>query len=409
MLLCILTFEKIRDFSSMEPIKKILVCSAPFKEHLSSREVNLAISKGLAVGECDIQSLQIADGGDGTLDVFSSIYNNNVKKVTVKNPQGIKIITSYLQIKQKAVIELAKASGLATIQGKNDALTASTYGTGQLIRHAIDQGIRKIVICLGGSATTDCGIGILVALGVRFYDDKGSTFQPQGGKDLLKIVSIDSEIQTNKKIEFECLCDGFSVLGGKKGAWSWAKTKGATEKDSLILKAGIEHFINLIKHQQNKSIAILPCGGCAGGVAAGLYAFFNTKLLYGPKIIFSLIKFDTYCRNSDLVITGEGTFDERTFEGKDVSHVLSRCRRYEKPCIVVTGRNLVSPTKWKKYGITAVFETNEDNFPLEKIRTLRLGPHFLANVGKSIVDFLKEKNLSKKNQLFFTGADAQIS
>jgi glycerate 2-kinase len=240
-----------------------------------------------------------------------------------------------------AVIEMANASGLRLLSDKElNPLKASSYGTGELIKKALGIGVNKIILCIGGSATVDGGCGILSALGIKFLNAEGLELDASP-QHLLQMETIDSS-ETDNRI-FSCeliiLCDVENrLLGGNGAASVFGPQKGASEKDIVLLESFLEKFARITMKQKEKDITTLPSGGAAGGVAAGLYGWLNASLVKGINYFLDLTFFDKSLQNSDLVITGEGSIDEQTLNGKGPFGVALRAKQKRLPVIGIAGK-----------------------------------------------------------------------
>ena len=242
---------------------------------------------------------------------------------------------------QTAVIELADASGLRLLlPGEYDPLHANTYGTGELIKQALDREVKKIILCIGGSATVDAATGMMQALGVKFYDHKTDELQnlPASLITLSRIdlSGIDKRLQNTELI---VLCDVENTLLGSHGAASnFGPQKGASEKDVQQLENALAIFCRVVSDYTGKDIASVKYGGAAGGVAAGLYALMEAKLVNGIDYFLGLTGFDAALQQADLLITGEGSIDIQTLQGKGPFGVAKRAKQKSIPVIGLAGK-----------------------------------------------------------------------
>jgi len=243
----------------------------------------------------------------------------------------------YLLDNGVAYIELAIASGLAHLKKEErNPLKTNNRGTGLLIKSAIEKGAKKIVLCLGGSATTEAGLSIALELGYRFYNEKGNIIEPTGG-NLLDIV--DYEKSTNlSKLKFEILCDVNNPLYGKNGAaYVYGPQKGADEKAVELLDKGLEHIATLILQKEGIDINSTQGAGAAGGIAGGLLGLFNAQLISGFDFLNDLVGLEEQIKQSNLIITGEGNFDASSLQGKVIGNIIELCNKYNKPAVVIAG------------------------------------------------------------------------
>jgi len=325
---------------------KILLIPDSFKGSLSSKEVAEALKRGLkkVLRKTEIEIKPFADGGEGFVEALYYSIGGKLKRKEVTSPLiNRKTRGKYLLWKDYAVIEMAQASGLNLLKREEYApLYTTTKGTGELIRDAIERGIKKIILGLGGSATVDFGAGILSQLGIKLLDRNGKEIQPSGGF-LNRIRRIEFEEFYKKiknKIEFIIASDVKNPLLGKEGAVNaYAPQKGAGPREIKILNKNFEYFANFIKREYKIDVGSFKGGGAAGGISAGLKAFFkNIKIKSGGKLFFELTGLDKKINQYDILITGEGKIDRQTLKGKAVKVVLDFAKKYNnKKVIAVCG------------------------------------------------------------------------
>jgi glycerate kinase len=297
----------------------------------------------------------------------------------VGDPLGRKITSSFGLIDEgrTAVIEMADASGLRLLSSNElNPLKASSYGTGDLIKAALDSGVKKIILCIGGSATVDGGCGILSALGVKFLNEGGNEILASP-ESLLELASVDTT-ELDKRI-YDCeliiLSDVQNKLLGQEGAAAvFGPQKGASENDVAKLETMLERFAAITMRQQGKDITSIPSGGAAGGVAAGLYGWLNAKLVNGINYFLDLTHFDKSLQEADLVITGEGSIDIQTLNGKGPFGVAERAKQKGIPVIGIAGK-----------------------VPLEKNESLYQYFDVLLSVGNEPSDLAAALKTSKQN------------
>lgn len=321
---------------------KFLFISDSFKGSLTSSQTITLLTK--AVNEvfenCECIGIPVADGGEGTVTAVVNATAGHTVSTTVHDPLMNKIRAEYGVFGDKAMIEMAAASGLPLVPAKlRNPMNTSTYGTGELIRHALDNGYRDISVAIGGSATNDGGMGCMRALGVKFLDRKGHLLAG-AGRDLASIVRIDTSC-IDKRIsecKFTVMCDVSNPLCGKNGAtYTFAKQKGADEKSLEILENGMRHYQNLIKEQLGVDCDKIRGMGAAGGLGAALYVFCDGKMRSGIDTMLDLIGFDNLLRDVDLVITGEGRADSQSVCGKVMQGVGLRAKAKQIPVIGLCG------------------------------------------------------------------------
>lgn len=327
--------------SNQIQVMRVLLCPDKFKDSLTAAEVCDALAQGIKKShpEAIIQSLPLADGGEGTLDVIREIFGGDWVKVLVKDPLFRPIEAPYLWVEEgrQAFIEMSRASGieLLTNEERNPALT-STWGTGELILDAINQGAKRITLTVGGSATNDAGMGMAAALGYRFLDEQGDELAPKG-ENLVHIRQIiPSPIEAKlREIQFQVATDVRHVLHGPQGAAHvFAKQKGADDDMIRQLDNGL---INLSTFFTNKEIAQSPGAGAAGGLGAGAMFFLQASIHLASEWILDLVSFDQHAAQADVIISGEGKIDVQSWEGKLISTVIQRSQVLQKPIILVCG------------------------------------------------------------------------
>ena len=289
---------------------KIIVAPQSFKGSLSAKEATLIISQSVSeiFPDSDIVQIPIADGGDGTLETIIDATNGEIKTATVRGPLNDKINASWglfdsADSKKTAIIEMARSSGLALLDPENlNPYIATTYGTGELILEAINNGCKKIILGIGGSATNDCGVGLANALGIKFIDNQGNQII-HDVKNFTNINMIDLSGINPKlnDIQFEVACDVTNKLCGKEGAsYIYGPQKGANVNDIKILDENLLHLGSVINKQLNIDVLNISGGGAAGGLGAGMVAFFNANLKPGVEIIFESLNVEERIQNSVL-------------------------------------------------------------------------------------------------------------
>tara|TARA_B100001250_G_scaffold232532_1_gene199681 strand:- start:6120 stop:7256 length:1137 start_codon:yes stop_codon:yes gene_type:complete len=325
-------------------IKKILLSPQEFKESLSGYEVASAMKEGILRVDplVNIEISPVADGGDGTLKTMVDVTNGNIVEETVENPLGDQIQAEWgkLGTSQTAVIEMARASGLALLkENEKSALKTTTYGTGQLFKSALDQGIKKFILAIGGSATNDGGAGFATAIGARLLDKNNNAIYPSGENlSLIDKIDLSNLDQRIKDIEVQVACDVNNPLCGETGASAiFGPQKGASNNDIDILDSNLLHWSELIKDQMGKDVKDIPGAGAAGGLGAGLMAFVNAELALGADIVLNTLDYDKKLKDIDLVIVGEGQTDKSTQYNKSPVAVSTRAKKLGIPVICISG------------------------------------------------------------------------
>jgi len=325
-------------------LKKIVIACDKYKGNLTALQVCSIIQMAAADVGRQVETVinPMADGGEGTVDTLVESYGGNYVETEVRNPIGeiIKARFGLIENGKTAIIEMSSASGLALIpQEKRNPLHTTTFGTGQLIKKALDSGCRKIIIGIGGSATNDGGVGAAQALGINFMDINKIPVG-SGGKELIKINGIDisGAHPAIRNSEIMVACDVDNPLLGKKGAaYVYGPQKGADRETVRILDRGLAHFAGIVKKELGIDVRRIKGAGAAGGLGAGLVAFLNAKLLPGTDLIISATGLEEKIKNADLVITGEGSMDNQTFYGKSSYGVAVLAKKYGVPVITING------------------------------------------------------------------------
>ena len=331
----------------MKKAPVIAIAPDSFKGALSAEGVAQAIADGLAESfpKAEFRLIPMADGGEGMVDAWAASTGAKRITATVQDPLGrpVKAEYAYEPSTCTAVIEMAAASGLPLLApGERNPLVTSTYGTGELVRDALDHGARHIILGIGGSATNDGGAGMAAALGVRLLDAKGHEL-PSGGAALARLSSIDlSGLDARvAKTRFEAACDVTNPLCGPNGASAvYGPQKGASKKDVKTLDAALLHFAEVAASTSGVAKRARPeaaGAGAAGGLGFGLMVFCGAKLRSGVKIIAESVRLRERLEGCDLVITGEGRLDSQTVNGKTPAGVAKVAKQAGVPCIAICG------------------------------------------------------------------------
>ncbi|MBQ4150540.1 MAG: glycerate kinase [Clostridia bacterium] len=350
---------------------KIIVATDSFKGTISASEATEIIADALSekLPTSKIIKMPIADGGEGSTDCFVDALGGGYVVTTVKNCffEDVQVKIGIVEAGETAIVEMAQAAGLAFAEGRKNPLLTTTYGVGQMISVAAGLGVKRILLCLGGSATNDLGCGAAAALGVRFIDANGEETLPLGGT-LDEVVSIDTSFvpQNIRDIEFICLCDVKSTLTGESGAARmFAPQKGASEKAVELLEANAFHMQEVILRDLGMDLSCLEGGGAAGGFGAGAVAFLGATIRGGIDEILLRIGFENALEDADAVITGEGRADEQSSKGKAVSGVISVAKKHDVPVLVIAG----SAGNTDALGADAVFSTVSDFCSFEDVKS----------------------------------------
>lgn len=324
-------------------MRQIVIATDSFKGSLSSSEVAEAFAEGWheILPDCNIRKVQVADGGEGTMEALVETLRGDYVEVEVHDPLHRIIEARYGIVNgTTAVIEMAAASGLPllTDQERNPMKT-STYGTGEMIVDALERGCRNILLGIGGSATNDCGVGMFRALGYRFLDAKGNELVG-GGEILARIATIDdsNRAQALDECRFIVACDVTNPLYGKQGAaYIFAPQKGADATMVEALERGLRNFAEVVKRHNGADIGETEGAGAAGGLGGGIMALLDGRLERGVELVLREMAFDSIIADCDLVITGEGRLDYQTVMGKAPSGVLAAAQKQGIPVIAIGG------------------------------------------------------------------------
>lgn len=371
----------------------ILIAPNAFKNSLHASAVAKFIGEGLQQSKlnCSFECFPIGDGGDGTAALIIAKQNGNIQNVEAHDALGRKIDSSFGLIDggNTAVIELADASGIKFFKPHElDPLRASTFGTGELIKHALDKGVNKIILCIGGSATVDGGTGILEALGIRFLNNENEILRglPESLNNLgtIDISNLDTRILD---CELVILCDVKNKLLGENGAPKiFGPQKGASDEDVNKLEKALTKFRDLALLQAGLDMSIIEHGGAAGGVAAGLATFCNAKLVDGIDHFLALTSFNEALQKADLVITGEGSIDAQTLEGKGPYGVALRAKEKNISVIGIAGKVPLTAGKDLQNYFAALLSIN--NEPAEISEAIKNTQGNLIRTAKVIGDLL---------------------
>jgi glycerate kinase len=322
---------------------KIVAAPNALKGSLSPFEAAAAMAAGArrAVAQAEVVELGIADGGDGTAEVICRARGGVFRDVTAADPLGRARAARYGWLEEgTAVIDVATASGLALLQrDERDALTATSFGTGELLRAALAAGAKRVVLGVGGSATVDGGAGILEGLGARLLDRDGRAL-PRGGAALARLERIDLSglVEAARKVPIEIACDVDSRLLGEHGAARmFGPQKGATAEGVEELEAALAHFAGVVKRDFGRDIAGVTSGGAAGGIAAGLHGVLGAKLLPGVDLVLDAVGFDQALGGAALCITAEGLLDRQSLRNKGPFGVARRAAARGVPVVVLGG------------------------------------------------------------------------
>lgn len=326
-----------------EVTMKFLFASDSFKGTLSSEQIITLLDAAAknVFPDCETMGIPVADGGEGTIDAVISVLHGSIYEVDVHGPLMEEVVSRYGETGNgAAVIEMAAASGLPMVPvDKRDPRVTTTYGTGELIKTALDRGCRDITIAIGGSATNDGGMGAMRALGIHFLDENGEEL-PGCGNDLARVADIDISglHRAVKDAKFTIMCDVNNPLTGPDGAtYTFGKQKGGSPEILDELEQGMIHYAALIREKMGTDVDQIPGSGAAGGLGAAFCVFLKAEMKSGIETVLDLIHFDELLEGVDLVITGEGRIDWQSAFGKVPSGIGNRCRKKGIPAIAIVG------------------------------------------------------------------------
>lgn len=368
---------------------KIIIAPDSFKDSLSAAGVAQAIAQGLAQVWPDAQLVQcpMADGGEGTVEAVLAACNGQLRSQTVQGPLGGRVQAhwGWLADSHTAIIEMAEASGLQLVApGQRDACASSTFGTGELIRAALDQGARRIILAIGGSATNDGGAGAMLALGVQLFDAHDQPLAPGGlalgGLARIRLENLDPRLA---QVSFEIAADVNNPLCGAHGASAiFGPQKGASPAQVQQLDAALGHFADHCAKVLPEDVRDEPGSGAAGGLGFAAKAFLGAQFRAGVEVVAELVGLDAAVCGADLVITGEGRFDAQTLRGKTPFGVARIARRHKVPVIVLAGTLGDGYEQMYTHGVDAAFALPSGPMSLEE--ACREAPRLLRERASDI-------------------------
>jgi glycerate kinase len=350
---------------------RIVIAPDSFKGTNSSLKVAGLIEQGIlkVFPKAEIRKVPVADGGEGTVEAVITGVGGRWEESAVNDPLGRGIMARWGSTPDFAVIEMAEASGLPLLaESEKNPLITSTYGTGQLIEEALNQGFRKILIGLGGSATNDGGAGMARALGIRFLDKEGMEIS-DGGGDLHRLEKINMDQIDPRIIETEIIIasDVTNPLLGEKGATATYSTqKGADKAMQLLLEEGLTNLADKTETLLEQRFRETPGAGAAGGLGFGLLAFCGARISSGIDTVLDFMSFDQIISTANLVITGEGRMDGQSIYGKVPAGIAKRCKERKIPLLAIVGDMLGSMDDLYNLGVSSVMSTVPRAMSLEE-------------------------------------------
>ncbi len=350
----------------------VLIAVDSFKGSLSSQKAGEAITAGIkrVFPEATTDIIIMADGGEGTVEAIVQAGKGRTQTMRVTSPIGESIEAILGQLPDGTVIlEMASASGLPLVpKEKRNPWVTTTWGTGELIRKAMDLGAKHIVIGIGGSATNDGGAGMAQALGARLLDKEGQELGPGGGSlerlETIDLTGLDPRLAATK---ITVMCDVDNPLCGPRGASAiYGPQKGATPDMVERLDQNLRHFAQKIKEQHGMDLIDVPGAGAAGGLGAGLMAFTGAELKTGIEAILDTVGFDKMLEQADIVITGEGRIDGQSIYGKVPMGVAKRAKKYGKPTMAIVGSIGPGSESLYQHGLSSILAIANGPMPLEE-------------------------------------------
>ncbi len=348
---------------------KILIAPDSFKGTLTANEVCDIIGQAFAdtIKTAEITKFPAADGGEGLCACLKQIIGGETVKTDVSGVFFEKMTAEYLMLNDKtAVIETAACAGLPLAGDNKNPEKATTYGVGELITHAAENGATKILLGLGGSATNDCGFGMASALGYEFTDENGNVFIPTG-ETLCKVKHI-AQPENPIDIPVTAACDVENPLFGKNGAaYVFAPQKGADADMVKRLDNGLCHASEIISRDLNKLVSEIKGSGAAGGMGAGAVAFLGAELKKGIDILLDAADFDEKAAKADLIVTGEGRLDFQSVNGKVISGIAQRAVKHDKPVIAICGSRGEGAERIMELGVSEFYFSSTTAKPFSEI------------------------------------------
>lgn len=378
---------------SQRMYNKIVVASDSFKGSLTSLGVAEAAAKAIdeVCPECEVVKVDVADGGEGTMDALRGTLGGRKILIEVSDPLGRPVQASYVILDDgvTAVLEMASASGLPLLTpAERNPMKTSTFGTGQLIADALNKGCRKFLVGIGGSATNDAGMGMLQALGVRFFDAEGNLLQGKGESlELVQSIDRNSLCEGLTESEFIVACDVDAPLYGQKGAaYVFAPQKGADSDMVQQLDMGLKHFACKVLSYNITSddLSHVAGAGAAGGLGFGFIAFLNARLERGIEMVLDAIGFDSIIEKADLIITGEGRIDSQTLTGKTPFGVLQRAKKQDIPVVAIGGSVTLDPHAALEAGFAGVYAVTPEGMLLETAMRPDVASENISNTVRNI-------------------------
>lgn len=369
---------------------KFLIAPSNLKDCLPAKDVAGIIENSIqkVLPYAEIKTIPMADGGEGTVEAIVDALKGTYHNAIVSDPfmRPVEAIFGLVDENKTAILEMAAASGIQLLKlDERNPLRTNTFGTGELIKAALNKGCKKIILGVGGSSTNDAGVGALMALGIKFYNSKGDLLSNIGGK-LTQINYFDtSEIdQRLTATELQIACDVVNPMTGPDGAsLVFSHQKGADKAMSEFLELNLQHFAMLINKQIGININEYNGSGAAGGLGGGLMAFTNARLISGFEIIRDITKLEDQIKWADIIITGEGKIDNTTKFGKTPAGIARLAKQLGKPVIAIAGILGKDHEELLKEGFTSIHCISDGTLEIEE--SIKRAPELIENTMKNIL------------------------
>ena len=378
-----------------------------FKGSLSSLEAGTAVKEGILSVErdADVTIIPVADGGEGTTEALTYGMGGSMQEIIVTGPLGEPVNAKYGIVRHNiAVMEMSAAAGLTLVEDeKRDPTITTTYGVGEMIKDAVNKGIRHFIVGIGGSATNDGGAGMLQALGYDFIDDNGNAigFGAKGLRDL-SAIKTENALPELKECSFRIACDVTNPLCGKNGASViFGPQKGATPEMAEIMDKWLLKYAEIVRKVNPDADPQFPGAGAAGGLGFAFHSFLKGSLESGIKIVLDETGLEEYVRNADIVITGEGRLDSQTVMGKAPVGVAELAKKYDKPVIAFSGSASSDAIACNDHGIDAFFPVIRDIMTLDEAMDPENAKKNLTETAKQVFRLLKIWN-AEPNVIYFS-------
>ncbi len=373
---------------------KVVIAPDSFKGSLSARDVSVNIEKGVrkVFESAEIISIPMADGGEGTVQSLVDSTKGIIVSTKVKGPLMEEVDAFYgiLGDGTTAIIEMAAASGLPLLHdNERNPMKTTTYGTGELIKHALDRGCKKIIIGIGGSATNDGGAGMIKALGVKLLGKDGKDIGFGGGcLDKIEVIDLSGMDERLKSCKIVAACDVDNPLTGPRGASHvFGPQKGADPEMVEILDNNLQHYAEVVEKTTGISIKDFPGAGAAGGLGGGLLAFLGAELKRGIDIVIEAADFEEKIKDADIIITGEGRMDYQTQYGKTPYGVAQAARKHNIPVVAIVGSVGKNAEVLYDLGFSGIFSII--NRPVTLEEAISESPELLEKTSESVMRVIK--------------------